>query len=87
MNLELYFQNVNTVITCIRVISTVDYMVAVGNDQGIVTVFQIPKQPPDSLPESLKPKQKKQVKIFFSLDFFLKREYILLLYLISGREV
>ncbi|XP_043484940.1 WD repeat-containing protein CG11141 isoform X2 [Leptopilina heterotoma] len=59
---KLRCENVNTVITCIRVISTVDYMVAVGNDQGIVTVFQIPKQPPDSLPESLKPKQKKQVE-------------------------
>lgn len=35
MNLELYFQNVNTVITCIRVISTVDYMVAVGNDRSL----------------------------------------------------
>jgi hypothetical protein len=36
-------------------------MVAAGNDQGIVTVFQIPKTPPDSLPESLKPKKNKQV--------------------------
>ncbi|XP_051156638.1 WD repeat-containing protein CG11141 [Leptopilina boulardi] len=59
---KLRCENLNTIITCIRVISTVDYMVAVGNDQGIVTVFQIPKQPPDSLPESLKPKQKKQVE-------------------------
>lgn len=36
-------------------------MVAAGNDQGIVTVFQIPKTPPDSLPESMKPKKNKQV--------------------------
>jgi hypothetical protein len=43
------------------VISTVDFMVAAGNDQGIVTVFQIPKMPPDSLPESMKPKKNKQV--------------------------
>lgn len=42
-------------------ISTVDYMVAAGNEHGVVTVFQIPKSPPDSLPNSLKPKQKKQV--------------------------
>lgn len=28
----------------------------------MVTVFQIPKNPPDSLPDSLKPKQKKQVE-------------------------
>jgi hypothetical protein len=36
-------------------------MVAAGNDEGIVTVFQIPKIPPDSLPESIKPKKNKQV--------------------------
>jgi hypothetical protein len=36
-------------------------MVAAGNDQGIVTVFQIPKTPPDGLPESMKPKKNKQV--------------------------
>lgn len=42
-------------------ISTVDYMVAAGSEHGVVTVFQIPKNPPDSLPNSLKPKQKKQV--------------------------
>jgi hypothetical protein len=43
------------------VVSTVDFMVAAGNDEGIVTVFQIPKIPPDSLPESIKPKKNKQV--------------------------
>lgn len=37
-------------------------MVAAGNEHGVVTVFQIPKSPPDSLPDSLKPKQKKQVE-------------------------
>ena len=36
-------------------------MVAAGSNQGNVTIFQIPKEPPDSLPESLKPKVKKQV--------------------------
>lgn len=49
-------------------------MVAAGNDQGIVTVFQIPKNPPDSLPDSLKPKQKKQVITictFFQLPIIL----------------
>ncbi|XP_076760005.1 uncharacterized protein LOC143428770 isoform X1 [Xylocopa sonorina] len=59
---RLRCENVNSKITCIQVISTVDYMVAVGNEHGVVTVFQIPKNPPDSLPESLKPKQKKQVE-------------------------
>lgn len=60
--LLITFQNVNSKITCIQVISTVDYMVAAGNEHGVVTVFQIPKSPPDSLPDSLKPKQKKQVE-------------------------
>ncbi|XP_015594722.1 WD repeat-containing protein CG11141 [Cephus cinctus] len=59
---RLRCENSNAPITCVRVISTVDYMVAVGNDQGVVSVFQIPKNPPDSLPDSLKPKQKKQVE-------------------------
>lgn len=45
-----------------QVISTVDYMVAAGNEHGVITVFQIPKSPPDTLPDSLKPKQKKRVK-------------------------
>jgi pheromone shutdown protein TraB len=55
------FQNTGSAITCVKVISTVDFMVAAGNDQGIVTVFQIPKTPPDGLPESMKPKKNKQV--------------------------
>lgn len=44
-------------------------MVAVGNEHGVVTVFQIPKSPPDSLPDSLKPKQKKQVNILIILKY------------------
>ncbi|XP_043252991.1 WD repeat-containing protein CG11141 [Colletes gigas] len=59
---RLRCENVNSKITCIQVISTVDYMVATGNEHGVITVFQIPKNPPDSLPDSLKPKQKKQVE-------------------------
>ncbi|KAK1131176.1 hypothetical protein K0M31_017465 [Melipona bicolor] len=59
---RLRCENVNSKITCIQVISTVDYMVAAGNEHGVITVFQIPKSPPDSLPDSLKPKQKKQVE-------------------------
>lgn len=59
---RLRCENVNSKITCIQVISTVDYMVAAGSEHGVVTVFQIPKSPPDSLPDSLKPKQKKQVE-------------------------
>ncbi|XP_017889988.1 uncharacterized protein LOC108630917 [Ceratina calcarata] len=59
---RLRCENINSKITCVQVISTVDYMVAAGNEHGVVTVFQIPKSPPDSLPDSLKPKQKKQVE-------------------------
>ncbi|XP_011690300.1 PREDICTED: WD repeat-containing protein CG11141 [Wasmannia auropunctata] len=59
---RLRCENVNSKITSVQVISTVDYMVAAGNEHGVVTVFQIPKNPPDSLPNSLKPKQKKQVE-------------------------
>jgi hypothetical protein len=55
------FRNTGSAITCVKVISTVDFMVAAGNDEGIVTVFQIPKIPPDNLPESIKPKKNKQV--------------------------
>ncbi|XP_012220894.1 WD repeat-containing protein CG11141 [Linepithema humile] len=59
---RLRCENVNSKITSVQIISTVDYMVAAGNEHGVVTVFQIPKNPPDSLPDSLKPKQKKQVE-------------------------
>ncbi|XP_011646334.1 WD repeat-containing protein CG11141 [Pogonomyrmex barbatus] len=59
---RLRCENINSKITSIQVISTVDFMVAAGNEHGVVTVFQIPKNPPDSLPNSLKPKQKKQVE-------------------------
>ncbi|CAK9804582.1 WD repeat-containing protein CG11141 [Anthophora quadrimaculata] len=59
---RLRCENVNSTITCIQVVSTVDYMVAAGNEHGVVTVFQIPKSFSDSLPDSLKPKQKKQVE-------------------------
>lgn len=41
-----------------RVISTVDYMVACGNKDGNISIFQIPKSHPDNLPESLRPKNK-----------------------------
>lgn len=55
-----------------QVISTVDYMVAAGNEHGVITVFQIPKSPPDSLPDSLKPKQKKQVSCASSQVLYIK---------------
>ncbi|XP_057323159.1 WD repeat-containing protein CG11141 [Microplitis mediator] len=59
---RLRCENSNSSITSLRVISTVDYMVAAGNNHGVVTVFQIPKNLPESLPDSLKPKQKKQIE-------------------------
>nr|CAD7426485.1 unnamed protein product [Timema monikensis] len=59
---RLRFENTAVAVTCVKVISTVDYMVAAGSDQGTVTVFQIPKIPPDNLPESMRPKNNKQVE-------------------------
>lgn len=35
-----------------------DYMVACGNTEGQITIFQIPKSHPDTLPDNLKPKSK-----------------------------
>ncbi|XP_014217310.1 WD repeat-containing protein CG11141 [Copidosoma floridanum] len=60
----LVCENSGNGITCIRVVSTVEFMVAAGNDQGIITIFQIPKKISDSLPESLKPSKKPQVERF-----------------------
>ncbi|KAI4502558.1 hypothetical protein M0802_002470 [Mischocyttarus mexicanus] len=50
---------INTNITCLEIISTVDYMVAVGSDKG-VKIFRIPKVIPDSVPERMKPKENKK---------------------------
>lgn len=55
---RLRCENTNTPITFVKVVSTVDFMVACGNQTGSMTIFQIPKSHPDSLPETLKPKQK-----------------------------
>ncbi|GLV45560.1 uncharacterized protein CBL_02580 [Carabus blaptoides fortunei] len=55
---RLRCENPNVRITTIKVISTVDYMVACGNCDGQISIFQIPKTHPDTLPESLKPKSK-----------------------------
>ncbi|XP_056630602.1 WD repeat-containing protein CG11141 [Diorhabda sublineata] len=48
----------NISVTVLKIISTVDYMVACGNAVGNISIFQIPKTCPDNLPESLKPKNK-----------------------------
>lgn len=51
-------QHTNVSITVVKIISTVDYMVACGNKEGSISIFQIPKSHPESLPESLRPKNK-----------------------------
>ncbi|XP_015178966.1 PREDICTED: uncharacterized protein LOC107067716 isoform X2 [Polistes dominula] len=51
---------VNTPITCLQIVSTVDYMVAAGSEKG-VKIFRIPKVIPDSVPERIKPKEKKKI--------------------------
>ncbi|XP_058809358.1 uncharacterized protein LOC131674605 isoform X3 [Phymastichus coffea] len=56
--------NPNGNITCIKVVSTVDFMLAAGTDLGDVIIFQVPKQVSNVIPEALKPKKKKQVERF-----------------------
>lgn len=46
----LHFQ-LNAAITCIKIISSVEYLIAVGNVSGQVTVFQIQKELPPELTE------------------------------------
>ncbi|KAJ3660359.1 hypothetical protein Zmor_004810 [Zophobas morio] len=48
----------NVQVTVVKIISTVDYMVACGSNDGSINIFQIPKSHPDCIPESLKPKGK-----------------------------
>lgn len=55
---EIILQNSNVPITSVKVISTVEYMVACGNNVGNISIFQIPKSFPESIPENLKPKNK-----------------------------
>ncbi|GJQ77796.1 hypothetical protein Trydic_g16056 [Trypoxylus dichotomus] len=55
---RLRCENTNSAITVIKIISTVDYMLACGNSAGNVNIFQIPKSHPENLPEKLKPKNK-----------------------------
>ncbi|XP_074028022.1 WD repeat-containing protein CG11141 isoform X2 [Leptinotarsa decemlineata] len=48
----------NIPITALKILSTVDYMVACGNKSGNISIFQIPKSHSESIPESLRPKNK-----------------------------
>lgn len=56
--LNKYLQKQNVSVTVVKIISTVDYMVACGSKDGSINIFQIPKSHPDGIPESLKPKGK-----------------------------
>lgn len=49
-------------ITYVKIVSTVDYMVGAGNAAGQVTVFQIPKEHPENVPETFKPKVEPKVE-------------------------
>ncbi|XP_046970058.1 WD repeat-containing protein CG11141 [Vanessa cardui] len=49
-------------ITYVKIVSTVDYMVGAGNAVGQVTVFQIPKEHPENLPDTFKPKVEPKVE-------------------------
>ncbi|KAJ2948237.1 hypothetical protein O0L34_g7465 [Tuta absoluta] len=49
-------------ITYVKIVSTVDYMVGAGNLAGQVTVFQIPKEHPENVPDTFKPKVEPKVE-------------------------
>ncbi|XP_028171814.1 WD repeat-containing protein CG11141 isoform X3 [Ostrinia furnacalis] len=49
-------------ITYVKIVSTVDYMVGAGNAAGQVTVFQIPKEHPENIPDDFKPKVEPKVE-------------------------
>ncbi|XP_022123297.2 WD repeat-containing protein CG11141 [Pieris rapae] len=49
-------------ITYVKIVSTVDYMVGAGNATGQVTVFQIPKEHPENVPDTFKPKVEPKVE-------------------------
>ncbi|GBP50504.1 WD repeat-containing protein CG11141 [Eumeta japonica] len=52
----------SSAITFVKIVNTVDYMVGAGNVAGQVTVFQIPKEHPENVPEALKPKVEPKVE-------------------------
>ncbi|XP_050682591.1 WD repeat-containing protein CG11141 [Leptidea sinapis] len=49
-------------ITYVKIVNTVDYMVGAGNAAGQVTVFQIPKEHPENIPDTFKPKVEPKVE-------------------------
>ncbi|KAJ1519907.1 hypothetical protein ONE63_004145 [Megalurothrips usitatus] len=65
---RLRCENTVCAITCVAVTSTVDYMIAAGTSNGIVTVFLVPKASPDNIPELFKTNSKKQVERYTVAD-------------------
>ncbi|XP_063626481.1 WD repeat-containing protein CG11141 [Cydia splendana] len=57
-----------TPITFVKIVNTVDYMVGAGNAAGQVTVFQIPKEHPENIPDTLKPKVEPKVERYTISD-------------------
>ncbi|XP_030036044.2 WD repeat-containing protein CG11141 [Manduca sexta] len=59
---KLKCETSNSPITYVKIVSTVDYMVGAGNAAGQVTVFQIPKEHPENVPDTFKPKVEPKVE-------------------------
>ncbi|XP_017777988.1 PREDICTED: WD repeat-containing protein CG11141 isoform X1 [Nicrophorus vespilloides] len=55
---RLRCENVNSPVSCVKIVSSVDFMICCGSQDGTITIFQVPKTPPDTLPESLRPETK-----------------------------
>ncbi|KAF5296060.1 hypothetical protein FQA39_LY12682 [Lamprigera yunnana] len=55
---KLRCESTNVPITTVKIISTVDYMVACGNSEGNISIFQVPKSHHELLPKNLRPKNK-----------------------------
>ncbi|XP_071450036.1 WD repeat-containing protein CG11141 [Hetaerina americana] len=60
---RLRCENTSSPIICIRVVSTIDFMVAAGSEDGNVSVFQIPKPEPVATPVP-KPVKSRQIERF-----------------------
>ncbi|KAL0273453.1 UNVERIFIED_CONTAM: hypothetical protein PYX00_006111 [Menopon gallinae] len=59
---RLRFEESDNTVTCVKIVSSVDYMVAGGTNRGNITIFQIPKEK-ESAQSSTKPK-KNQIERF-----------------------
>jgi len=42
-DINAHFQNNINPITCVKLVSSVDYMLAAGNSEGVVAIYQIPR--------------------------------------------